>query len=146
MSQSSWERLLCGYFYEECINVLNSYFSTHGFVPKKNKIDGVVFQNDDIFVEVSYNPETYPAYSLTIVVGIGTGAYDDGGKFTGVPIWSLVDKSDLDNELSKWSFSNEGELKRLLKKTKIVILDKYIKPLWIDREKLKEEIDKFIES
>ncbi len=47
---------------------------------------GVTFRKQDLFVEVSYDPESYPKYSITIVVGIGNAAYADWGRFTGVPI------------------------------------------------------------
>ena len=60
MSATGWEKLLCSYFYVTCIKVLSAYFSEYGFVPEKDKVGGVIFRKHDIFVEVSYTPESYP--------------------------------------------------------------------------------------
>ncbi len=66
----------------------NSYrlFFKIRFCCIKNNVGGVTFRKQDLFVEVSYDPESYPKYSITIVVGIGNAAYADWGRFTGVPI------------------------------------------------------------
>ncbi|HIE55451.1 MAG TPA: hypothetical protein EYP90_09770 [Chromatiaceae bacterium] len=144
MNQQGWERLLCNYFYTVCLKVLSAYFSEYGFVPEKNKVGGVTFRKHDIFVEISYDPETYPRYSLTMVVGVGAGAYDDWGKFTGIPIWSIMPEDGVSSEFSTWIFSDEHELEDVLTKTKTMVLDKYIKPLWENKVKLEEEIKQFL--
>jgi hypothetical protein len=143
MSSAGWEKLLCSYFYTICLKVLSAYFSGHGFVPVKNNIGGITFRKRDIFVEISYDPESSPKYSLTVVVGIGSGAYDDWGKFTGVPIWSLIPEDNVESEFFAWTFSDEKELGNILTKTKTMVLEKYAKPLWQDRSKLENEAKKF---
>lgn len=143
MSQQGWEKLLCSYFYTICLNVLSAYFSNYGFLPVKNKVGGVTFRNDDIFIEISYDPETYPTYSLTVVVGIGVEAYDEWGRFTGIPIWSIISEDDAGNDLLMQTFSNESELSDLLAKIQVSILDNYAKPLWENRNKLEKKIKKF---
>ncbi len=144
MNQHGWEKLLCNYFYPVCLEVLSAYFSEYGFVPEKNKIGGVTFRKHDVFVEISYDPETYPRYSLTVVVGIGAGSYDDWGRFTGVPVWSILAKDGVSSKFSIWTFSNKNELRNMLSKIRAMVLDKYIKPLWEDRVKLEQEIKKFV--
>lgn len=143
MSSAGWEKLLCSYFYTICLKVLSAYFSGHGFAPVKNNIGGVTFRKRDIFVEVSYDPESHPKYSLTVVVGIGSGAYDDWGKFAGVPIWRVIPEDSVESEFFAWTFSDEYELDNILTKTKNMILEKYAKPLWQDRSKLENETKKF---
>jgi len=143
MNNQGWDRLLCSYFYMVCMRILSEYFSGYGFVPDKNKVGGVIFRKNDIFVELSYNPESFPKYSPTLVIGFGAGTYDDWGKFIGVPIWSLIPTEDEGSEFSTWTFSNENELGIILSKTKTLILEPYIKLLWKDRNKLEKEITKF---
>lgn len=144
MNNQGWDKLLCSYFYVVCLSVLAKYFSTSGFFPDKTNTGGVTFRKNDIFVEIDYEPETYPNYVPTIVIGIGTGAYDDRGKFTGVPIWSVIPEGGIGGEFSTWTFSNENELSIALSKIKTMILENYTKPLWKDRDKLEEEIKKFV--
>ncbi|MGZ8944053.1 MAG: hypothetical protein ACXW1W_01355 [Methylococcaceae bacterium] len=143
MNHEGWDRLLCGYFYTVALEVLAGYFSGYGFVPEKNKVGGVTFRKHDLFVEVSYDPESYPKYSLAIVVGVGTGAYDDWGRFAGVPIWSIIPTDGAGSEFLRWTFSDENELESVLSKTKAMVFERYIKPLWENRHKLEEEREKF---
>ncbi len=143
MNHQGWKNLLCGYFYDVCMRGLSVYFSGFGFSSVRNKIGGVTFRNDDIFVEVSYEPETNPNYTLSIVVGIGKEAYDEWGKFTGIPIWSVIQKNVVESELLIRAFSDEAELSDLLFEIQTRVLEPYIKPLWTNRTKLEDEIKRF---
>lgn len=143
MNHQDWKNLLCSYFYTVCLRVLSTYFSGFGFSSVKNKIGGMTFRNDDIFVEISYEPETYPNHTLSIVVGIGKEAYDEWGKFTGIPVWSVIPKDAIESELLIRTFSDEAELSGLLFEIQTSILEPYVKPLWTDKSKLEEEIKRF---
>jgi|SRR5690554_3002407 len=143
MKHQGWESLLCGYFYAVCQRVLSAYFSGYGFSPIKNRIGGITFRNDDVFVEVSYEPESYPNHTLSIVVGIGKGAYDEWGKFTGIPIWSVIPLDAVESELLIRTFSDEAGLSDLLSAIQVRVLEPYVKPLWVNRAKLEEEIKRF---
>lgn len=136
MGSAGWEKLLCSYFYSVCLKVLSSYFSAYGFVVEENKIGGAIFKKNGIFVEVSYDPGSYPNYYVAMVVGIGTGAYDDNGKFTGVPIWSIIPEDSPECNFFSRTFSDENELSGLLVEAESEILEKYVKPLWQNRSAL----------
>jgi hypothetical protein len=143
MSSSGWKRPLCSYFYSVCLKVLSSYFSAYGFAAEKNKIGGVIFKKNGIFVEVSYDPESSPNYFVSMVVGIGEGAYDEFGRFTGVPIWSVVPEGSPESNFLARTFSDENELSGMLSEAESVILEKYVKPLWQYRSALEEAERKF---
>lgn len=143
MKHQGWENLLCGYFYAVCLRVLSVYFSGYGFSPIKNIIGGVTFRNDDVFVEVSYDSESYPNHTLSIVVGIGKEAYDEWGKFTGIPVWRVIPSDAVEGELLIRTFSDEAELSDLLFEIQVKVLEPYVKPLWANRTKLEEEIKRF---
>jgi hypothetical protein len=123
--------------------VLSVYFSGFGFAAVKNRIGGVTFRNDDIFIEVSYDSEAYPNHTLSVVIGIGKEAYDENGKFTGIPIWSVIPENAIESDLLIRSFSDEAELNDLLFEIKTRVLEPYVKALWINRTKLAEEMKKF---
>lgn len=144
MNHQDWENLLCDYFYTICLRVLSTYFSDFGFSSVKNKIGGVTFRNHDIFVEVSYEPENYPNHTLSIVVGIGKEAYDECGRFTGIPVWSIIPKDATESGLLVRTFSEEVELSDLLFEIQVSVLEAYIKPLWTDKSKLEKEVKRFL--
>jgi hypothetical protein len=118
------------YFYTIALETLAGYFSESGFVAERNNVGGVTFRKHDLFVEVSYDPEYYPKYSISIVVGIGKAAYDDWGGFTGVPVWSIIPNRSASSELLTQTFSDENGLRIILVKTKTMIFEPYIKLLW----------------
>lgn len=109
MIHHDWDKLLCGYFYTVCLEVLSAYFAGYGFLPQETKVGGVTFKKNDIFIEISYDPQTHPEYSLTVVIGVGTAAYDDWGKFTGVPFWAFVPEVSEGGYFLTWTFTNDGE-------------------------------------
>jgi len=143
MGSVGWEKLLCSYFYSVCIEVLSMYFSGHGFVVGKNRIGGAIFTKGGIFVEVSYDPESFPNHFVTMVIGIGAGAYNEYGEFTGVPIWSIVPEDRPEHDFFARTFSDENELKDMLVEAEGSILEKYVKPLWQNRQALEIELKKF---
>lgn len=143
MDSNSWDSLLCNYFYRVCIDILGGYFTVYNFTPKKDKIGGVIFNNDGIFVEISYDPEAYPAYTLSIVMGFGEGAYDDWGRFTGLPLWSIVPPDNKVADYPMWNFKDEKDLTDLLNKVRDEVLEQFGRPLWENKSNLEFEVEKF---
>jgi hypothetical protein len=142
-SNKEWEQLLCNFFNVVCLRVLGPYFADQGFSWQETKINGIFFKKSNLFVEISYIPETYPNYSPSMIVGIGTSKYDDLGNTTGIPIWSLIPETEEARKYSFWKFSNEHELANELKRIKLEILEKYARPLWEDKSKLAYAIKNF---
>jgi len=142
MSTNGWDKLLCKYFYQVCEKVLFEYFSAHNFIPEENTIGGVIFKKKDIFFEVSYIPESFPNYSISMVIGLGTGSYDDHGRFFGVPLWRIVSENSVESTIFSQTFSNEEELYKLLVAAKETVVEKYAKPLWQKPDALKKELAK----
>lgn len=143
MNHQGWEKLLCNYFYAVCLRVLSSYFSNFGFSSVKSKRDCIVFRNGEVFIEVNYYLEDAPNHTISIVIGTGKEAYDKYGKFTGIPVWSLLPEDSTESKLLLQTFSDETELADLLFEVQTKILEPYVKPLWINRLKLNEEMKKF---
>lgn len=142
-NKHGWEQLICDFFYAVCLRVLGPYFTSLGFVEEKSKINGVVFKRNDLFVEVSYLPESAPNYSPSLIVGIGSCKYDDTGKTTGRPAWSILSDNDEARKYSFWKFSNDKELASVLTKLKVEVIERHMKPLWEDRVKLENAIKTF---
>lgn len=140
MGYQNWEKLLCDFFFKESKKDLSDYFSKYGFLSEKTKIGGILFHKKDVFIEITYEPETYPEYFLSVVLGIGRSAHDESGVFYGVPLWYLLDDN---NDFSRWSFSNEKELEDRLKKLKSTILEKYVVQLLLDKQALEKKIELF---
>ncbi len=142
-TQSGWEQLLCDFFYAVCIRVLGPYFSSLGFVEKKSDINGVLFRRNDLFVEISYVPESAPNYSPSLIVGLGNYKYDAVGNTTGLPAWSILPDDGQSRNYSFWKFSDEKELESVLSRMKVEVIEQHMKPLWEDRVKLEDAIKNF---
>ena len=133
---TDWTQLLCEYFREICVGIIGNYFLQFCFSWKETSIGGVMFFREDIFVELSYMPETYPTYSLTIIVGIGSDKYGANGTTNGVPLWYLIPQDVPERKYSTWQFSNKAELAIVMERIQVEILDAYVMPLLKDKSKL----------
>ncbi len=140
---NGWEQLICNYFYMVSLKVLGPYFSELGFMVQKTAINGAVFMRNDLFVEVSYIPETAPTYVPSLIIGVGTSKYDGRGNATGVPAWRILPNDESKKSYSFWKFADENELEFALNKLKSEVIDEYVKPLWEDRAKLERAINDF---
>lgn len=143
---SDWEQLLCPYFETVCHKVLEKYFSDAGFLPIKTRIGGVLFSGRGVFVEVSYLAESAPRYAPSLIVGIGNDKYDSTGKSTGIPLWHVIPDEQAERRYSFWKFTNENDLERVLEKIRAEILERYVRPLWENREYLVRMIENFAQS
>lgn len=143
-SESGWRSLTCSYFAAVCREILSHYFERFGFIETtQSAIGGVYFKRDDVFIEISYEPETYPKYSPSVIVGIGDAKYDDSGLPCGVPLWYVVPQRDAVPRYTSWTFSNEGELRATLLRIREEVLEGYAAPLWSDRDYLNSVIVNF---
>lgn len=140
---SGWAQLLCSYFYETCVRVVGDYFLSKGFCPKKTRIGGALFFDGRHFVELSYDPESFPQYSPSIVVGMGECRYSATGEIRAVPLGSVIPSNRSETKYSTWKFSNIEELATVLEKIRVEILDVYAIPIVSDEEKLVSEVERF---
>lgn len=139
-----WERLNCQFFAAVCRRVLNEYLKTHGFTEQgAGPIGEITYKRFDVFLEIGYEPETYPNYSPTIVLGIGQRKYGEDGLPCGVPFWYLIPDDLPERKLTYWKFKNEDDLELVLTRVKDTILEHYAKPLWLDLGRLEEIIINF---
>jgi len=138
-----WKILICDYFFPVCVRTLGPYFQSFGFILEKSKINGVIFRKNDIFVEVSYLPESAPNYSPSLIIGIGGSKYDDTGRTTGLPAWAILSESDDARKYSFWRFSDEEELASVFVRLKFEIIEPHIRPFWEDRPRLERAIECF---
>ncbi len=144
--QSGWEQLRCNFFSLVCTKVLGSYFSKLGFCNERSgtSIDGVVFRNKDLFVEVSYIPESAVNYIPTLVFGVLNKKNIEGDKITSLPAWMVIPENVDARRYSFWRFRNAEELEATLNKLSIDVIDMYVRPLFEDRIKLESAIQNFI--
>lgn len=140
---ANWEQLLCPFFSKISKKVLEKYFQQKGFQINESKIGGLYFQKDDTFVEISYDPQTYPNYAPTLVIGIGTKKYDKFGNPTGVPLWYVLPENTEQRRYSFWKFKSEQELERIMDKVLNQIIKQYMEPLWDNLSLLRSEVLKF---
>lgn len=114
-----------------------------GFSWKETSIGGAMFFREDLFVELSYIPETYPTYSPTIIVGIGSEKFAANGTSNGVPLWYVIPEDAPQRKYSTWQFRDGKELAAVIEKTQLEILDMYVMPLLQDKSKLATLIKEF---
>jgi hypothetical protein len=142
-STSGWEKLNCPFFAAACRRVFNDYLHGEGFIEEKiTRTGGIIYRHNEVFLEISYVPETYPNYSPSIILGIGEDKFDKEGQPLGVPFWYLT-KKDAEQNYTFWTFNSEKDLLSSLTKIKDSCLEAYGKRLWNDPDHLKDYIANF---
>jgi hypothetical protein len=132
---NGWNQLHCPFFASSCLFVLEDYFQKAGFVKHRlDKIDGVIFEKNNIYVEISYEAETFPNYSPTLLIGLNSNA---------VPFWFIIPTTDNASKYTSWKFETEKELLSVLERIKISILETFGKPLWNDVTDLERYLNRF---
>jgi len=130
-----WDQLLCPFFTSSCLFVLKDYFLLLGFNQHRlDRVGGVVFENKDTYVEISYEAETFPSYSLTLLIGSGSNA---------VPFWFIIPPTDEASKYTFWKFGNEVELRSVLERIKSSVLEPFGKPIWNDAVELDRYLKRF---
>ena len=142
---TGWEQLRCTYFHDICLHVFEDYFSSEGFLfHRLDEIGGVVFESEKCYVEISYEAETYPHYSPTIVIGICSNVRNENLSVTGVPFWFLITFTYEASKYTFWRFGMEEELFVVLERIKNDVIKPFGPPLWENVELLKKAIRQFI--
>lgn len=142
-SSTGWQQLRCLYFAETCHEVLGDYLKEFGFSRAGlTGIGGVLYRRHDVFLEIGYEPETYPDYHPTIALGYGDEAYDESGFPNGIPMWFVLG-NDATPRYTFWTFSDQESLRHVFPRIAEELLEPHAKPLWRDPERLKQCIDSF---
>ena len=140
----NWKSLECRFFASTCESVLGDYFTSHGFSKGEiTSIGGVIYRRSNLFVEVSYVPETLPSYTPSIIIGLGADKYDKAGKPLGVPGWFIFPAEAPERKYSFWTFDTEQSLVVVLTRIKDEILNGHVRPLWNDEKTLRKLIHTF---
>jgi hypothetical protein len=146
-TSTGWERLKCNFFGQVCRRVIGPYLETHGFTEVGGSlIGGLVYARNKVFLEMSYEPETFPDYSPKVVLGIGRSGSDPNWSSACVPIWFLIPSERPESSYPFWTFGDEEGLVATLTKAKESLLDQYARPLWLDEAELRRIIDRFMQS
>lgn len=146
-SATGWDLLNCPYFEAAVRSVMDSYFAEYGFkYCGRTPIGGVVYTKNDVFVEISYEPETYPNYSPRILLGVGQGMDDLNWRVTAVPIWFLIPPDRAEAKFYFWSFRATDDLVTVLKRIQSELLDPYARPLFLEPSSLRKRADEFMAS
>lgn len=141
---TGWDQLHCPFFHEICLSTLEDYFHSEGFLRHHaDRIGGVVFESGECFLEVSYEAETIPRYSPTLVIGLGSDSYDKELLITGVPFWFLIPSTSDSSKYTFWKFGTEAELATVLNRIKNEVFQIFGSPLWRDTKALKEAVTRF---
>ena len=144
MNTNGWEQLDCPYFAAACRESLSDFLENHGFKEKRlTNAGGIVYERFDVFLEVNYDTNLYPKYSIRVVVGFGDGAYNSQGSFSGVPMWYIIPKDHPYRTSVHWTFSSEDELLRVLGEVKVEFLETIIIPLLLNRDALERLVNNF---
>jgi len=123
---------------------LNDYLEAQGFVEKElTPVGGVVYRRFDVFLEINYEPDTSPDYSPTIVLGVGAGKYDEGGRPAGVPFWYVIPSNLQERSYTFWTFKTEADLQSVLNRIKDALLEPHARPLWLNLDRLEKYIANF---
>lgn len=127
------------YFEPTCAGVFDDFLSRYSFSRvREEKVLGVLYRRDDVFLEITYWPEDYPRYFP--LVGIGFFEISTEGRVCrrGVSLWSMVPETapERHEELSK--FSNEMELRAILERIRETVVIKYGRPVWEHPARLRE--------
>lgn len=142
-NDSAWSQLECDYFKGRCLEVVGEYFQILGFSWRETSVGGVLFYRDNVFVELSYVPETCPAYAPAIVVGLGENQFSEDGSPNGVPLWYLISDASPGRGYSNWRFSSEVELIGVLARIRAETLDIHVIPLLSDTARLASWAEEF---
>jgi hypothetical protein len=144
MKMNGWEQLLCDYFSSICISELSEPLAMDDFKVARTESDGaVIFKRFDVFIEVGYEVESAPNYSLTVVIGFGDRKYAETGKLSGVPLWFLIRDDEPARRYSFWKFSTESQLRKVLVRIKNEVIDIHVRPLWQRTEVLEDALSDF---
>ena len=143
MMNEGWEQLLCPYYAETCLRVLGEYFESHTLQHRESRTGGIVFHGRGAFVEVSYDPHTFPSYAPTLIVGTGAEKFDQAGSPCGVPIWFLLSDDCSERNYSFWRFQSEAELDSVLRRILEQIIQPHVEPLLTRPELLADAVKRF---
>lgn len=138
-----WEQLECRYFFDVASRTLGDYFLGQGFALKRTEIGGLLYVRWDTYAEIGYEPETFPNYAVTVVVGFGESTYDERGAFTGVPAWYVIPEDQPAYKYSLWGFNSENRLEIVLRRIQSDVLEAFMRPLWTRTELLEDAINRF---
>lgn len=144
MNRNGWEQLDCKFFARVCRDVLGGYLEGHEFKEKRlTDGGGVVYSRSDIFIEVNYDTNLFPEYTIRVVVGFGDGAFNKQGGFSGVPMWYVLPHSHPYRTQVYWTFSNEEELSSVLKEVKAEFFESNLSPLLVNDDELERLVGRF---
>lgn len=142
MKTNGWEQFLCPYFADICGKVLGEYFKVRGFTRRNNTIGGIWFERAGLFVEISYESETMPAYVPKVTIGMGKSLYDNDGPMA-VPLWYIISAKGECHQYSSWHFSNDKQLLGVLSRILTSLIVPFVEPLLEDTKTLKGKIEEF---
>lgn len=143
-NKTEWERLNCTFFETVVRKTFDSYFAEQGFgVNSQTSVGGVVYLQGNVFVEISYEPETYPKYSPKILLGIGRNGDDSKWRLSAIPVWFFIPSNRPESKYPFWKFDTEAGLVEVLKRIRYELLEIYTKSLWNDVSELSKIIEAF---
>ena len=141
---TGWEQLHCPFFHDACLGALQDYFRSEGFSRHHaDRVGGVVFEGGTCFIEVSYEAETYPRYSPTLIIGLCSDAHDKALQVTGVPFWFLIPSTSESSKYSFWKFGTKVELHAVLNRIRKDVVEPFGRPLWEDVKALEKAVKRF---
>ena len=141
---SGWDQLPSPYFTEGCRHSIGGHFATLGFEESDVTMIGEpIYRKGNLFVQVGYEPDTFPKYSPTIVVGRGNEKFDALGVPCCVPLWFVIPQTTEDRRYSFWTFDSADELATVLAKIWDRIVEPYVKPMIASPAKLDSAIGSF---
>jgi hypothetical protein len=102
----------------------------------------MVYVRNRRFVEISYNPESSPDYSPTLIVGVGLGMSETHAAREAVPLWFVIPAEDDAARYPAWTFKDETQLAEVLLRLEVVV-ERHAKPMLEDDGSLQRAVAAF---
>jgi hypothetical protein len=136
-----WLDLRADYFEQAARDVFDQYLQQHGFGRGEADEAGcLTYRRRQLFLQVHYFIEDSPKYSPMVSIGLADKAHRLA--FDRIGLWCAIPESSELRLYEDWRYSNADELKQALTRIRDEVVDVYGRPLWENKKKLEELIEK----
>jgi len=137
-----WLALRAEYFEPVARDVFDHYLRSSGFGNGEADEAGcLTWHRGEVFMRVHYYVEDSPNYSPMVTIGL-TRTSRLVPAFDRIGLWYAIPQDVEVRDYGTWTFSNADEFRQVLTRIRDEVVDVYARPLWENKKKLKELIEK----
>jgi hypothetical protein len=142
MQMEDWLKLRSDYFEPVARDVFDQYLRQHGFGKGEADETGcLTYHRSEVVLRVYYWVEDSPNYSPMVSVGLDLKS-PLAPAVEQIGVWYAVPANVEERNYETWTFSNADELKAVLGRIRVEVVDVYARPLWEDPDRLAVLIDR----